>query len=232
MENGSFSSDEFAKWTEGVVPFLHVTTRIEGRENDDLLGVYGGRGFPTLKFLDAKGNAVGEPQGRDIAAFDATMKKIADLDDLRKRIKKGEKGLDAKLLLAELKMGAVKYADAQKRFKAIKKIKPEVKEEIAGLIIGLEFNEIMGRMTQDNYKELGAEVAKMAREGRIPGGYEKDMFWQVVSGWADENGDLPLLKKSYKYLNEKYGSNERAKKFLDGLKTRIAELEKDADPGA
>jgi hypothetical protein len=232
LENGSFSSDEFAKWSKGVVPYLHVTTHIEGRANDDLLSVYGGRGFPTLKFLDAKGNAIGEPNGRDIKAFDATVAKIKDLDDLRKRIKKGEKGLDAKLLLAELKMGAVKYGDAKKRFASIKKIKPEVKTEIEGMIIGLEFNEIMGSMTEENHKELGAKVAKMARDGRIPGGYDKDMFWQVVAGWADENGDLPLLKKGYKYLNEKYGSNERAKQFLDNMKSRIAELEKDGNPDA
>jgi len=232
LENGSFSSDEFAKWTEGVVPFLHVTTRIEGRANDDLLGVYGGRGFPTLKFLNAEGKALGEPQGRDIASFDAVITKIKNLDELRERIKKGEKGLDAKLLLAELKMGAVDFADAKKRFASIKKIKPEVKAEIETAIIGLEFNEIMSSMTEENYKELGAKVAEMARTGRIPGGYDKDMFWQVVAGWADENGDLPLLKKGYKYLNEKYGSNERAKQFLDNMKTRIAELEKGDDPDA
>lgn len=236
MENGSFSSDEFAEWTDKVVPFLHVTTHIEGRANDNLLSVYGGTGFPTLKFLDAKGNAVGEPGRREVKAFDSALAsikvQIEELDQLRARIKKGEKGLEGQLLLGELKMGSLKYAGASKRFAAIKKIKPEMKAEIQKMLVSLEFNDIMGRMTQENYKELGAEVAKMARAGRVPGGNDEGMFWQIVASWADENGDLPLLKKGYKYLSQKYANNERAKKFLEEMKARIETLEKDADPDA
>lgn len=232
MENGSFSSDEFAAFTKTVVPFLHVTTRIEGRLNDDLLSVYGGRGFPTLKFLDAEGKAVAEPGGRSVEAFQTTADALNSLADLKKRIAKGEKGLDAKLLLAEMNLGSVTFADAKKRLAGMKKVKPETKAKIKAALVNLEFDDLLNSMTRENQDEIGEKVAKMAKDGRIPTGDTADMFWSVVSGWADENGDVVLLEKGYNHLFKKYGEEERAKEYFEKLKERIEELKKNADPDA
>ena len=58
MEDGVLRTDEFKKFSEDYVMFLHITTRIEGRENDGLLGDVGGTGFPTLVVLDATGSVI------------------------------------------------------------------------------------------------------------------------------------------------------------------------------
>ena len=63
------STPEFKSFAATVVPFLHVTTRISGHENDDLLQRKGRSGFPTLLLLDANGKTIGEPKARTIAAF-------------------------------------------------------------------------------------------------------------------------------------------------------------------
>ena len=134
MESGSLSSPEFAEFSKTVVPFLHVTTRIKGREGDDLLKVYGGTGFPTLKFLDAKGEAVAEPAGRSVAAFHTTAGALNEVASLKKRIKAGEKGLKPELLAAEMDLGGVKLAEARERLATFKKVKPAIKAKISAMI--------------------------------------------------------------------------------------------------
>ncbi len=233
MENGSFSSDEFVEWSKNYVPFAHVTTHIKGRANDDMLGKVGGTGFPTLRVMNAAGDVVANHNGaRSVEGFKATFVKIDELNALRKRVKAGEKELAAKLLLEELNMGAIKYAAAKKSLAAIKKIKPETKAEIEKILVGMEFNEIMSGLTEENFLEHAAKIADMARAGRIPGGRQEGTFWQIIASWADKKGDLPLLKKAFPYLEEKYGSYPQAKEFLDGLKNRIDELSKEGNPDA
>ena len=47
------STEEFKAFAGEVVPFLHVTSRVEGEHHPDLLEKKGGRGFPHLVVLDA-----------------------------------------------------------------------------------------------------------------------------------------------------------------------------------
>jgi hypothetical protein len=54
-----------------------VTSRVPGEPYPDLLKEKGGRGFPTLRFLDSKGNVIGEPKGRSVADFEAALKEAA-----------------------------------------------------------------------------------------------------------------------------------------------------------
>lgn len=76
------------------VTFLHVTTLIPGRSDDDLLGRVGGSGFPTLLVLDAEGEVVARPQERTVHAFELAI--AAGLDRLAERAalaqRKGEGG--------------------------------------------------------------------------------------------------------------------------------------------
>ncbi len=226
MESGSLSSPEFAEFSKTVVPFLHVTTRIKGREGDDLLKVYGGTGFPTLKFLDAKGEAVAEPAGRSVAAFQTTAGALNEVASLKKRIKAGEKGLKPELLAAEMDLGGVKLAEAQERLATFKKVKPAIKAKISAMIVDMEIMEVMATMTRDNQEEVTEKLVKMAKDGKIATGKAIGRFWSSVYGWADKNGDIKLAEQAYKYLYQQYGSDKGNAEYFEKMKTRIAELKK------
>ncbi len=234
MENGSFSSDEFAAFTKTVIPFLHVTTRIEGRENDDLLTVYGGRGFPTMKFLDAEGKALADNNARDVSGIQAVAKALANLSAIKQRIARGEKGLDAQLLLAEMTVGSVSLADAKKRLAGLKKLKPEMKAKLDGAMINLEVDEALNQLMsgKGDMDQLTDMMVKMAKEGRIPTGESAGFFWSLVTQWADKNGEVDLLEKGYNFLIKKYGKEEGAGEYFDKMKKRIDELKKEANPDA
>jgi hypothetical protein len=128
LEGGLLSTPEFTAFTKKVIPFLHVTTRIEGRANDGMLSEKGGTGFPTLMFLDAKGEILGKPGGRDVAAFDKTLGALMAIKDLEKRIAAGEKNLDDDLFMAQLAMGKFKTAaEIKEKAKSFKKLTKEQK---------------------------------------------------------------------------------------------------------
>ena len=63
MENGLFSSEDLASWSRDYVLYLHISTRIEGREHEGLFRAKGFTGFPTLAFLDDEGGLIAKHAG-------------------------------------------------------------------------------------------------------------------------------------------------------------------------
>ena len=91
-----FSKEDFQAWgKKDVVLFASVMTRIEGREDDDLLTKYGFRGFPSFAILDAEGEAITKQMGRDLASMQ-TAASLCLRSFLYTRKKRGERGSRAR----------------------------------------------------------------------------------------------------------------------------------------
>ena len=102
-----FSTDEFKEWTKKVIPFAHITTRVPGDPDQGLLYEKGGRGFPTLAFLDADGHMVAKQRGRSAEAFNATLEgAVQDFFALQERAKK-DKDARLELLKKEVELGRI-----------------------------------------------------------------------------------------------------------------------------
>ena len=206
-------------------------TRIPGKKDDDLLGKYGFRGFPSLAWLDAEGNLVTKQSGRDVEAFQATLTNLDALDDLRVRIKKGgkgSKGLQADLLVAELNLGTVSYEDAKKRRKGLRRLKDSVAIEIDGLLLNLEIQEILESTGRDRgaAEKAGAKFYDMAKKGRVPSGDSGFSFWRLAMDHAKSEGDAKVFEMGYNSLAEELKDEPRAKRFLEGLAEELAEMKK------
>lgn len=76
MERGALLDPGMKEFAKKVVPFLHITTKIKGDKYQDLLREKGGRGFPTFRFLDPKGEVIGKPKGRSVASWEKTLKEV------------------------------------------------------------------------------------------------------------------------------------------------------------
>ena len=85
--------------------FLHVTTHIEGKKNDDLLGKKGGTGFPYLCVMDNQGDVIAKPMGRDVPAFKQSLTDGQKYLDLRAKAASGDRDAKIEFTLLRAKMG-------------------------------------------------------------------------------------------------------------------------------
>jgi len=196
LESRVLSTDEFKAFSKKVVPYLSVMTHIEGRKDDDLLTVYGFRGFPSLAFLDAEGNKIKDQRERTVKGFQAT----ADYLGLKAKVEAGDKSAAIPYFFAQMKLGDIDFKGAQKKVKTLKLSKEQMahytealipllatlpldaaKIELKGLKLSekqyanaqrvLMSSEIMNHLKtfrQDRGAAAKAAFYKMWKEGRTP----------------------------------------------------------------
>jgi len=116
LESRVLSTDDFKAFSKNVVPYLSVMTHIEGRKDDDLLTVYGFRGFPSLAFLDAEGNKIKVQAERSVKGFQAT----ADYLGLKAKVEAGDKSAAIPYFFAQMKLGDIDFKGAQEKVKTLK----------------------------------------------------------------------------------------------------------------
>jgi hypothetical protein len=218
LEQGVFETVDFAAFArDEVVPFLHVTTRIPGREHDDLLGRYGQSGFPTVLVLDADGRCVAVPAERTIAAFRAA------LEEARRRITEGDDGVErgpraaAEAWLRDRRLG--NYADLDADRAAFERHRAVLTpDELAGVEHSLAERALADSIRRLEKLGLGAgeldftapEVesalfgALAAREslGGWPPGAPSNRALIALLAWADAHDDARLFAIWVEQLRE------------------------------
>ncbi|MCP4093367.1 MAG: hypothetical protein GY747_07950 [Planctomycetes bacterium] len=228
MEGGLLTTPEFSTFSEKVVPFLHVTTRIEGRANEKLLSEKGGRGFPTLMFLDAEGEILGEPGGRDVASFDKTLGALTAIKDLEKRIAAGEKNLKDDLFMAQLAMGQFKtVAEIEEKAKSFKKLTKEQKATIAKAVVGKKVEEAMNNMERgpEGQAKLGKKFKAIYEEGIFPEGDMEGPFWGFLMEYAETERDAKTMKVALDHVKRIFGKEEWAKGLIEEKEASLKEIQ-------
>jgi len=152
---------------------------------------------------------------------------------LRAKVAAGDKKSAPKLLMLELEMGSVSYADAKAQMATFKKLDPEMKKKMAKMLFNAEINEIMSTIdSQEAFEKAGATFAKYAREGKIPTGDTAIQFWSAVSQWADANVDPELYEKSYAFLKDKFGDDKRYDDHFKQMGERLEAIKVEAAEAA
>lgn len=233
MEGSSLSSDEFSDWTSRkVIPFLSVMTRIPDREHDALLRDYGGTGFPYLIYMDADGNKLGKPSGRDMDSLVAGGTAAKELIALREKVANGADDLVVDLLLAELQADAVDFQVAKNRRATLQAPRKGARawkskiEEIDSLLVGLEINSLLRSARGGSDAKAAAQVRlyEMASNDLLPTKFNRP-FWAAVMAEAKERKDLEMFERGYSLHLDFYGENNpRAKRILDPMKADLDEL--------
>ena len=76
-----------------MVPYLHVTSRVDGHPLPDMLYRVGGRGFPTVAVLSAEGEVLAfhdYSNPRTIEGFNATIEKAREMQALKAKADKSD----------------------------------------------------------------------------------------------------------------------------------------------
>ena len=224
------STKEFGDFSKEFVMFCHITTRIEGRKDDDLLSKKGGRGFPHLVALDAKGDVIAQlAGGRTVEGFRAMMADGAKFMAVRKKEKKT---LDDELFLLKhaISMGNADFAKAKERVAAMKGLSAAQAKDLDGALLGLEIDAAMPKpKSQEEAKTMGVAGGKpfaaMWAAGREPADEAHiGSFFSLILEWAESEKDAALFEKALVKLRAQFGSNPQAAGFFKKQDARLAAL--------
>jgi len=215
-----------------MVLFLHITTKIDGRKDDDLLRRVGGGGFPHLVAMDAEGKVLGSPPGRSVADF-RTMKEYFEL---KPKADKGDAVAKIEFFIRAMPMGDYKTLDDAKKYLAtLKKVTKEQQARIDEQFLGLEVQEILKpvRENRDRSKnrELEAAAGKtllaMHKKGRIP--KSEGLFGEIYSyilTHAEVAKDIPAFEEALKLLEERF---PEATQWLDAKRKILEKMKEEKE---
>jgi len=113
MEGGPLSDDRIIEFNETVVPFLHVTTKLEDKQHDGLLAEFGYNMFPTVAFMNADAEVVTLLSGydRSIEGFIKTRDDAIALVELIAAAK-SDPGAAKRLLLLRIDRRLLRFEEA------------------------------------------------------------------------------------------------------------------------
>ncbi len=235
MESRALSDSAFPAFSKKVIPYLHITSKVKGAPHADLAKEKGVHGFPTLMFLDEKGDPIASPNKQSVDGFNSIFKQVSRFVRLRKRVAKGEKSLVNELFLAELEIHKIEHKEATARFASLKGLTAQQENKANQLLINSEvyahikaayaaFNR-GGRNEVD--LKYGKLFAEMAAKKRIP---NEDThlftFWSMMAKYAKSESDIDLFSKAFNVLQQTYGKQPGYGRVLGKLQRDLEALRK------
>ena len=204
-----------------MVLFLHVTTKLTDEPYESLLGAVGGNGFPTIVFLDAKGEVIGEHLGeRTVERFTETLGKIRKLAKLDE-----DEKLENFVLRCEL--GLYDLVDAEAAAKKLGELPKKDAATVKATLATVEYYYHLRTPpeSEDEIVLAGKEFADMARDGRIPADATvHERFWGFQITYARAEVDVAAFERALKAIEELWKGDARKLRRLTVLRRQLANL--------
>ncbi len=212
-----------------MVPYLHVTTRIEGHPYDSLLSEKGGTGFPTLMFLDAKGRKLMKHGGpRTADGFDESLVQVQEFQTLEKKAEAGDAKAATELLIRKLRLEWFDFAEAKTQIEALAKVSSKQEKMITQLLVDTEVRSLTSAAGKDDAKRLeaGARFLEMWEGKALPASdAQLFSFWTILADYAEDKRDKKLFKKVVGEFEDAL-KNSRYGRALKGLESRLKDFPK------
>jgi len=207
VENGLFSSEDFASWSRDYVLYLHISTRIEGREHEGLFRAKGFTGFPTLAFLDDEGGLIAKHAGaRVIPGIEKTAGKGKAYTALREKAAAGDQAAVQHLFVADLELSRYDFTMGTLKLGVLRKEMPaKLRERADQLLVDVQYNELRRRLSKDlvagldrkeytrRYQALNMDFY---RSGFLPSGRATLSILMGVMSNAFQSKDEALLAQA------------------------------------
>lgn len=242
-----FSSKAFQDWgKQDVVLFAAVMTKIEGREDDDLLRTYGFRGFPSLALIDDEGEMVTKKIGRDLYSMQTVSAAIPAYNKLKPKVEAGDDVDKAAWFMARLGMGELNLEDAKSELEGLKLDAHQTKSATTQIFV-MELTGLSRNRSVQMDEKAGSVYSSYKAGKRLPAGAALEPFFDqmLVKGASAEKDSKAfffaydrvkkVLSKQLKTLEERklqYKDNQRAQEYFDrnikSTKKQIDELESQA----
>ena len=226
MESGALSAPEFAGFSDKVVLYLNIMSKVEGHADDSLMYDLGYRGHPTLAFMNAKGEVLGRPLERTVASFDATLVAIADYAKLEKRLEDGEDGLEYQRFLLERLLGKLRGDEMVRRGKALRDLDADQQLVVDRILIGAEVDDLilMSLNGAEGVAKAGKRMREILESGVYPDLVKSANAWSVLSRYGTQIEDADLLEVCSKGLADNFPKEERMISWSKSLAKQAAAL--------
>jgi hypothetical protein len=199
LESGSLSTAEFKEFAKGVILFCHITSKIPDDGYQSLMHAVGGKGFPTLVFMDGMGKVVGEVdvlEGTTVAHFKTVLanakRRLLLLD--KEKLTDTE---TVEMFVLDFELGFLEYDDAKERKANLPKLEGESAKRVAAVMANLQTADHLVPRPRGlkAIREVGGEFHEMAKAGRVP--TKKSLlaaFWTYMFAWAEGAKDVKAAK--------------------------------------
>ena len=203
------------------MPFVHITSRVDGRKDDGLLAKIGGSYFPYIVAMDAGGKVVAlldTDKDRNVEEFKNLIKSGAQFAELREKAEKGDTATKLEYFSQALKLGSFTLEEARKFYAGMKDVPAEKKSEIEGRLASMEHRAVLAPLMEERdrakqkemFPALGKKLWEMDKAGRIPSdeGDFRD-FYALIIFYAEKDKDIPAFERALQQLKEKGGDRMR-----------------------
>ena len=216
-----------------MVLYCHITSRIEGRKNDDLLRQKSDRvAFPTMLFLNADGDVLAKHQeARTAAGFNGTLTKVKGFLAAKEKAKSGEPEAVFEVFLARVDLGQLGFADAQAKLKDLPKPTAAQKARLDGLLVNLEFTDLRKRMRQLGREGFAGKLAQMESAGRIPSGNNEWMFYYYLMVEASRRKQIAKWESYLEKVKVIKADDKGFQRFIDSQQKALEKAKKAAGGG-
>ena len=180
-----------------MVPFLHVTTKVDGHPYDSLLADYGHGGFPTLMFADAEGESLGKPTDRTVAAFAGCVEALTSIDEVRVRAAAGDGEAQVQLLLFERALSRVKSEAFAERAAALRdKATAEQLARVDQVLIDDKVWDLAMKSYSGEQEAAVTGLLALHAAGKRPTASSRSAssMWSVLAQHAESAGDTELIR--------------------------------------
>jgi hypothetical protein len=212
-------------------------TKIEGRQDDDLLSTYGFGGFPSLAVLDASGKAIVKGFNRDLASMQDATTKSSGFLKMRAKVDSGADYDKKAWFYAQLDLDQL-TADEARGCAVALGLKGDEAKAVDSRILALEIGEMIAKPNADH----GDKVYKWYKSGRRlknPARGQTDFFKAEVVSGAMRNNDAEAYKSGAAAARKNHENQLKrdrsvlprigpAKERFAGNKKVLAQIERDA----
>lgn len=230
MEGGALLTDEFVKFSQDYVLFCHITTRIQGEKDGDLLQRKGGLGFPHIAYLDAGGDVIAvHEKEREAEAFSKTGLKARAFLTLKAKADKGDASVKVEYFIARLDLGRIKEGEAEKELRELGTLTKEQQAKVDAILL-----ETVVRETLESLKDKEGQIAagrkfhEMRKAGKALPETSEDFgsYWDTIMAYAESEKDVALFEEALRTLKEKYAHHPQAMDHLKDCEKRLDEIRK------
>ena len=212
------------------MPFLHITTRIDGMRNDDLLRKYGGTAFPTVMYLDAEGRRIMRHSGpRTVGGFEDSFEEVRDFLKLVEKAEGGDAKAATEAFIRQLELEWFEIEEARTRRAALEKVSSKQEKRIAQLLIDTEVRTVARGAGRDAAarQAAGKHFREMLEEKQVPENPSQlYSFWTMIADHAEAQKDRKLFKKAVAYYDKTLGDDHRYRRTLKMLEERLKNFPK------
>jgi hypothetical protein len=212
------------------VPFLHVTTRIEGRKHDELMFDLGGTGFPWIVYLNRKGEVVGKlGEDRSVKGFAETAAKVARWLALEPKAQAGDAAARTDVALLRCAVGVLDFDELEEQLEGVE-LTPAQARQVKLLRVNATVGETVTVLRQSGFSEDARESAleeflAIYGAGTHPTS-NRWWYWDLLRRHAIAERDARLLEGCLGGFREMFKGSEdpRVKPFLEKLEQQLAEF--------